>query len=657
MMSPQSSQCVRSSWIGPMATVLALLLTCVAGGAAAEDPALPTTFVDPPVLAERVAKGELPPIQDRLPKVPAVAAMDWPGQTVGKPGGEITLVMASAKDTRLMVVYGYARLVAYDPKFQLRPDILESYEVEDGRVFTFHLRPGHKWSNGQPFTTEDFRYYWEDVANNPDLSPSGPPVQLLVEGELPKVEVIDETTIRYSWSKPNAQFLPALAAPSPLYMFRPSQYLKQFHGAYADPQQLKDKIEEFGQHNWAALHNRIDNMYRNDIPDLPTLEPWVLATKPPSERYVFKRNPYYYRVDAQGQQLPYLDSVAMQVADSKLVPAKVAAGDADLAARYLRFDNFTLLKESEARGKYKVVLWETAWGSQVTLYPNLNIADNEWRKLVRDVRFRRALSLAIDRSEINQVIYLGLATEGANTVLAQSPLFDESYLTAWAEFDIDQANQLLDEIGLTNRNDDEVRLLPDGRPLEIIVETTGQSPEEADVIDLIAETWKEIGVKLHFRPSERDTMRNCVFAGECVLSVWTGLENGLPTADMMPWEVAPTTQQQLQWPMWGQYVETKGEAGEPVDMPEAQKLDELLKQWTAATDTANRDAIWREMLSIFSDQVYTIGTVSGVPQPVVVNERLHNVPKKGIYSWDPGSHFGIYKPDCFWLDTAATTTN
>jgi peptide/nickel transport system substrate-binding protein len=161
-------------------------------------------------------------------------------------------------------------------------------------------------------------------------------------------------------------------------------------------------------------------MYRNDNPELPTLEPWMLATKPPSERYVFKRNPYYYRVDAQGLQLPYLDSVAVQVADSKLIPAKVAAGDADLAARYLRFDNFTLLKESEARGKYKVLLWNSAWGSQVALYPNLNAADPEWRKLVRDVRFRRVV--ARHRSRRDQSDGLpGLATEGGNTVLAQSP--------------------------------------------------------------------------------------------------------------------------------------------------------------------------------------------------------------------------------------------
>ena len=648
---------VRSLSVLCAIALLAVPATLGCGRAGADEPPVPATFVEPPVLADKVAKGELPPVQARLPKVPAVAAMAWPGQTVGRQGGDITLLMATPKDTRLMVVYGYARLVAYDPKFELKPDILQAFEVEDGRIFTFHLRAGHKWSNGDPFTTEDFRYYWEDVANNKDLSPAGAPVQMLVEGEAPKIDIIDETTIRYSWSKPNPQFLPALAGPSPLYIFRPSRYLRQYHGKYVNPDDLKKKLAEYGQHSWAALHNRIDNMYRNDNPELPTLEPWMLTTKPPSERYVFKRNPYYYRVDAQGLQLPYLDSVAVQVADTKLIPAKVAAGDADLAARYLRFDNFTLLKESEARGKYKVLLWNSAWGSQVALYPNLNVVDPVWRNLVRDVRFRRALSLAIDRGDINQTIYLGLATEGGNTVLAQSPLFDESYLNAWTAFDIDQANRLLDDIGLTDRNSNNLRMLPDGRPLEIIIETTGQSPEEGDVLELITDTWKQIGVGLYTKPSERDSMRNGVFDGDAVMSIWTGLENGLPTPEMMPWELAPTTQQQLQWPMWGQFVETKVESGLPVDLPEAQKLDDLLKQWAAASDTAGRAAIWREMLKIFADQVFTIGTVSGVPQPVVVGNRLHNVPEQGIYSWDPGAHFGIYKPDCFWVDSNAATTN
>src|SRR5215470_11076661 len=580
--------------LGLGARVMSLIRARSSGCSAWPRPAIPSQFTEPPALVDLIAKGALPPVQERLPKVPAVAEMAWPGQVPGKYGGQMALLMATPKDTRLMVVYGYARLVAYDSKFALKPDVLRAFEVEDDRVFTFHLRPGHKWSNGDPFTTEDFRYFWEDVANNKELSPGGPPVQMLVDGEAPKIEIIDETTIRYSWSKPNHQFLPWLAGPSPLYIFRPSKYLKKFHSKYADPKDMEQMLKKMGQHSWASLHNRIDNMYRNDNPDLPTLEPWVLVTKPPSERYVFMRNPYYYRVDAHGLQLPYIDSVAVQVADSKLIPAKIAAGDADLAARYLRFDNFTLLKKSEARGKYKVLLWNSAWGSQVALYPNLNVADEEWRKLVRDVRFRRALSLAIDRDEINQVVYLGLATEGNNTVLGQSPLFDESYLTAWADFDLDKANQLLDEIGLTGRDSNNMRTFANGRPLVIILQQTGQSPEEGDVLEFIRDTWRQIGVDLIAKPSERDRMRNDVFAGDAVMSIWTGLENGLPTADMMPWELAPTTQQQLQWPMWGQFVETKGESGQRVDVPEAQKLVDLLKQWSAAADTPGREAIWRE---------------------------------------------------------------
>ena len=654
---------VRVCWSDRRALSLGLvaagcLLALLTGTRAyADDPPMPAQFSDPPSLAEQVSKGQLPPIQERLPKVPAVATMSWPGQSIGKPGGQLRLLMASAKDTRLMVVFGYARLVGYDQNFKLKPDILQSLDIDGDRVFTLHLRPGHKWSDGQPFTSEDFRYFWEDVANNPDVSPTGAPVQLLVDGEPPKVEIIDETTVRYSWSKPNPQFLPALAGPSPLYIYRPSHYLKKFHARYADPQALRKALEESGQPNWAALHNRLDNMYRNDNPDLPTLDPWMLATKPPSERFIFKRNPYYYRVDAQGMQLPYLDSLAMQVSDSKLIPAKVAAGDADLAARYLRFDNITLLKESEARGKYKVLLWDTGWGSQVALYPNLNNNDPVWRALLRDVRFRRALSLAIDRGEINQVIFLGLASESANSVLPQSALFDDAYRTAWATLDLDRANQLLDEIGLTKRDANNIRLLSDGRPLEMIVEFTGQSPEEEDVLELIRDSWAKIGLKLTYKQSERDVVRDHVFSGETVMSVWTGLENGLPTPDMSPQELAPTTQQQLQWPKWGQYVENKGAAGEAVDMPEPQKLTELLKQWSAASDTDSRQAIWREMLQLFTDQVYSIGTVSGVPQPVVVGSHLHNVPEQAVYSWDPGAHFGIYKPDCFWLDDAGTGTN
>lgn len=622
---------------------LALLSAMPAGAQTKPPPA-----EEVPSLSKLVGEGKLPPVAKRLPETPRVVTFE-DGAQPGTYGGALRMLMASSKDTRQMVVYGYTRLVVWTPEYALRPDILESFDVQDGRVFTLHLRKGHKWSTGDPFTAEDFRYYWEDVALNKELSPFGPPSQLLADGELPKFQVLNETTVRYSWPKPNPFFLPALAGTTPLYIYRPSKYLKQFHADHGDASRLARRSKEQGLQSWAALHNRQDNQYRNDNPELPTLDPWILKTAPPSERFVFARNPYYHRVDPQGRQLPYIDEVIMNVADGKIIPAKTGAGESDLQARYIRFDNYTFLKESEKRVDQSVLLWRTAVGSQFTLYPNLNVNDPGWRALFRDARFRRALSLAIDRHEVNQVIYYGLAIESANTVLPESPLYKLEYQKAWSGFDLDQANALLDELGMTKRNARGVRLMPDGRPLELVVETAGESSEQADILELIRDTWQKAGIRLLIKTSQREVFRNRIFSGDTMMSVWTGLDNGLPTRDLSPEELAPTNQQQLQWPKWGQYFETRGKAGEAPDMESAKRLLELNRQWRTASSEAEKLDAWTHMLEIHANEVFTIGVVAGALQPVVATNRLRNVPIKGVYAWEPGAHFGVYKPDTFWL--------
>jgi len=598
-----------------------------------------------PIFRDDVANGKLPKVEQRVPEDPAVAELE----TIGIPGGELRMLIGGPKDTRMMVVYGYARLVGYTPSLELVPDILKLIEVEANRIFTLHLRKGHKWSDGQPFTAEDFRYWFEDVAQNKHLSPLGLPISMLPQGKGPGFEVLSETAVRYSWTRPNPLFLPDLAGPSPLYIYRPSHYLKQFHEKYADKAALDVLVKQATQRNWAAFHNKLDAMYRNDNPDLPSLEPWILKTRPPSDRFIFERNPYYYRIDKEGNQLPYLDRVILSIADSKIIPAKTGAGESDLQARYLRFDNYTFLKAGEERNHYKVRLWRTGPGSQLALYPNLNVNDEIWRGLVRDLRFRRALSLAVDRHEINQVIYFGLAIEGQNTLLPQSPLYEPRYRSAWARSDANEANRLLDLIGLV-KGSDGIRQLPDGRPLEIIVENSGESTEQSDVLELIRDSWRRIGIKLFAKPSQLTLFRRRVFSGETLMSIDKGIENGLATAAMPPWEFAPTTQQQLEWPKWGQYYETKGAAGEPPGLPSAIRLKELYEEWLAAVSEEEHTRIWRDMLQIWADEVFSIGTVAGVLQPVVVNAKLRNVPEQGIYNWDPGAYFGIYKPDGFWID-------
>jgi peptide/nickel transport system substrate-binding protein len=230
----------------------------------------------------------------------------------------------------------------------------------------------------------------------------------------------------------------------------------------------------------------------------------------------------------------------MAVAEGKLIPAKTGAGESDLQARDIQFNNFTFLKKGEKTNNYRTLLWKTVRGAHVGLFPNLNVNDPEWRKLVRDVRFRHALSLAIDRSLVNQVLYFGLAAESNDTVVAESPLYKKEYQTKWANYDKKAAERLLDELGC-KRGPDGVRRLPGGRPMEIIVETAGESTEQTDVLEMVRETWKEVGIKLFPKPSQREVLRNRVFSGDALMSVWTGIENGMANADLSPDELAPTS--------------------------------------------------------------------------------------------------------------------
>ncbi|MDX1539906.1 MAG: ABC transporter substrate-binding protein, partial [Geminicoccaceae bacterium] len=583
------------------------------------------------------------------PAEPSIVAFEN-GKALGKTGGRLSMLVARPRDTRLMVVYGYARLVGYTPELELAPDIAREVEVEEGRIFTFHLRPGHKWSDGEPFTSEDFRYWWEDVANNEMLSPIGPPSPLYVDGELPEVTFPDEHTVRYAWSKPNPFFLPALAGARPTFIYMPAHYLKAYHEAYADAAELAAEVDRAQARDWAQLHGRHDDMYKFDLPALPTLQPWRLVTEPPSTRFIFERNPYFHRVDTNGIQLPYLDEVVLEVVDSKLIPIKTGAGETDLQFRGLFFKHYTFLKESEERSGLKTYLWPTARGAHLALYPNLNVKDEVLRELFRDVRFRRALSLGVDRDEINQIMYFGLGIGGNNTVLPKSPLYEEAYRFEWAEYDPEKANELLDEMGLTERTPDGVRKLKDGRPLDLVVETAGEETEQADILELVREMWMQLGVRIHTKPSQREVFRNRVFAGETEMAIWFGLENGVPTADMAPVEFAPTDQNQLQWPMWGQYYQTKGEAGEPPDLPEATELMELFERWRAAGDREERETIWHRVLEIHGEQVYSIGLIGGILQPVVARTALRNLPEEAMFNWEPGAQIGIYRPDTFWLE-------
>ncbi|MGE7370598.1 ABC transporter substrate-binding protein [Neorhizobium sp. NPDC001467] len=615
---------------------------------------LASAAVTPWARAEEAARGidqaMVPPGPPKTPRVINLAAQ---GREPGKPGGTARMLIGGQRDIRLMPINGYARLIGYDEHLNPLPDILESFTVEHSQIFTFRLREGHRWSDGSPFTAEDFRYVWEDMFHNKDLHRGGIPAELVVNGAEPRFEVLDERTVRYSWDAPNPDFLAQQAAPSPLRLMMPSAYLKQFHAKYQDADRLAKLVKANRLDDWTSLHQKMGRTVRPENPDLPALDPWCNRTAPPAQQFIFERNPHYHRVDENGVQLPYIDRFVLNVSSPGLIAAKTGSGESELQLANIDFADYTFLKNAEKRFPVHVNLWKRTQGSRIALMPNLTCKDDVWRGLFRDVRVRRALSLAIDRSEINKAAFYGIASESANTVLPESRLYRPEYARAYATLDAAEANRLLDEAGLDRRNAKGVRLLPDGRVAQIVIETAGEDSFESDVLELVADHWYQVGIAMHVRASSRELFRSRIRGGDTIMCVWPGIDNGVPTADMSPKELAPTSDDQLQWSNWGLHYMSGGSDGRPPDLPEALKLLDLLAAWRSSGETAEREKIWHEMLSIFTSQVFTIGIVNAALQPVVSSSKLRNMPSRGLFSFDPFSYLGVYMPDTFWFGEGA----
>jgi peptide/nickel transport system substrate-binding protein len=628
-----------------LALLSATLLARPAFSFAAQDVAR-----EPDSLKEAVAAGKLPPMHERLPQVPRVIPLNGPELSIGRYGGDVRMLIGGQRDIRYMPIISYSRLIGYDLHFNFQPDILERFEVVEERIFTFHLRKGHRWSDGSPFTTEDFRYTWEDMFHDKELYLAGIPTVFRINNKEPLFEVLDDVTVRYTWEDPNPDFLAELASPVATRLMMPSAYLKQFHHKYQKPEKLAKMVEKKGLQDWVALHQKMSRTTRPENPALPTLDAWMNTTKPPSGQFVFVRNPYYHRVDENGLQLPYLDRMVLGVGSGDLVAAKTGTGESDLQFTNLDFTDYTFLKSAEKRFPIKVDLWKRTQGSRIALMPNLNCKDPVWNALLRDVRVRRAMSLGINRDEVNKAVFFGLAQPSANTILPESPLFKPEYRDAYANYDVDTANALLQEAGIVREGKHGVRTLPDGRPATLIIETTGDSGFDSDVLELITDQWYKIGIRVFVHVAHRELFRRRITGGETVMSVWMGLDNGIPTADMSPRELAPTSDEQLQWPLWGLHTLSGGGDGRPADLKEAKALLDLFYEWRRSDTLEERTAVWHQMLSLYTSQVFTIGIVNGGLQPVVRAKKLRNLPDKGLYGFDPTSYLGVYMPDTFWYD-------
>ena len=613
----------------------------------------PTKYNEAPMLAALVATGQLPPVDERLPVNPEVVA---PIEEIGKYGGEWRMLIAKGTDTKMLCVYGHTRLMDWDRTLKkLEPELCESWEVsEDATAYTIHLRKGLKWSDGEPFTTEDLKFWWEDIANNEELSVAGIPSELIVGDEPPEVTFIDDYTFKYEFAAPYLAFGDGLAASCPhIWMFAPKHYLKQFHPKYTDKETIDALVAKEGYENWAALFNDMNTTYSCQNPDRPYLEPWVPVTgRAPATRFVHERNPYFHKVDPEGNQLPYLDRFVQFSTDTALVAMKCTTGDADLQLRGIGFSDVTLLKENEQKGGYEVRMWKSTGGAG-SLMPTLSSCQDEvLRQIMLDKRFRVALSHAYDRQEVNTVLYKGYATPIQCECLPGVKGYNEEWATAYLDYDPEKANALLDEMGLEWDETHEYRLRPDGKILHLVIEDSGEDPLTGDVIELITYMFKEIGVNVTRKSTERATYRDRMISGMAAMG-W-GCAGGLtPLCEaekemekLGPVSAGSGTMWASQWGLW--YQTDGGEGKKPPEWVE--RWADLATDYKSAPNEEKQDEILQEIRRIQYENLPCIGGLSGLPAPVVVKNGFRNVPKEGWNLWEPGGNLGWCKVSQFWKE-------
>ncbi|MCZ6772972.1 MAG: ABC transporter substrate-binding protein, partial [Proteobacteria bacterium] len=464
-----------------------------------------TRFSESPMLADR----DLPPVEARLPDDPVVIV---PFEKIGRYGGTARITLG---DSWQFFNWEAALTISADLRNFL-PNLASSWTVsKDGRVITIHLRRGLKWSDGVPLTSDDFVFTFNNIWLDPDYSPVTS--RLILGGKIVK---IDALTFQYVFTDPNPLFVNIIAQYGN-FLVDPKHYFRNLHPAYVDREELNVHVEEMGFISWMAMVDALRYARIEEAASVPTLRAFrVVSRSPTMMRY--ERNPYYFKIDPTGQQLPYIDRIDAEVIvdNAEVVTAKASTGQLDFAAFTLRTQDIPLLKLGERTGLIKVHVWTRLHGSDVAIQPNYNHADERLRALYWDKRFRHALSYAINRQEMNEIIYFGRGVPRQVTVHPTSSYFEPEFASAHTEYAPDRARALLDQMKLFDVDGDGLREYADGSPLIITLEFLDFETPKGISMELVASYWREVGIDLRLKLVDRGLQSARAQAGEMQMTLW-----------------------------------------------------------------------------------------------------------------------------------------
>lgn len=598
-----------------------------------------------PVLADLVREGKLPPVAERVGDEPVVAeGVDG----IGRYGG--TWIRVSTLDSDAFGVMGhrmsYVTLVRWSPQgYPIVPHVARSFTVSpDCREFTFALRKGMKWSDGHPFTADDILYCWEHEINDDLLSGAMPPL-MKIAGQAGKVEKIDDYHVKFTFPRPNGLFLIKLATPAGMRIVStPVHYLRKYHPRIGDKKAIREMMDARRLPSPLAVYRTLRD---STNPEHPRLGPWVYRTHKAGPPHTFVRNPYYWMVDTRGNQLPYIDRVHFEVKSPEMIGASAANGQISMQARHLRYDQYTLLMSQRARNGYDLLHWYSGTRSDFAISPNLNLkidpARPETKKkhdLLNEKKFRQALSLAINRREIIRAEYNG-QTEAAQVAPGPASYFHEpSLYKSFTEYDPDRANRLLDELGLTRRDYEGYRTFRDGSRMLFYLNTCGFI--SVGPAQFVVEDWQKIGVRVVLRVRSRRLWSTENAAREHDFSVWTSDSEYLPL--LAPRYFVPTGGGAFYAQAFAKWYDRGGLYGDPLsrsagclEPPPGHPLRQamtLYEQVAATGDRQQQREIFRRVLRIAAENVWTINICTPPPTLVVVKKGLRNVPRNVVACWN-----------------------
>lgn len=622
----------------------------------------PTEFNEAPMLAEMVEAGELPPLEERIPAGENLLVIE-PVHEIGKYGGTWRRGFTGPADGQNghRVAAG-DRFVFWDAENfpEVVPNLAKGWEIsEDQTQITIFMREGVKWSDGEPFTANDVIFWYESMYQNEELVPV--PSAFFNPANGATLEMVDDYTIRFSFPYANSLFLEVLGSSVNVFGgqaifgniglggYAPAHYLQQFHPDFADEGELDALVSDEGFDNWVNLFKDKNTWQRN--PDLPVLTPWKTVNPITTDNWVLERNPYYYGVDTAGNQLPYIDRISMTLAeDLEVLNLRAIAGEYDYQARHISLANLpVLLENAEAEG-YTVSLDPAQHGADGAFMFNQSYeADPEIAQWIKNADFRRALSLGVDRDAINEIIFLGIGVPGSAVVAESSPFNPgPEYRELWSTYDPEQANALLDEIGLTEKDGEGYRLRTDnGERLVIEVPAVPAFIQFAQLAELVKEDWAEIGIFANVVEQERGLVETRRGSNELQIFLWQN--DGTDELYLYPYHALPVADTSGMGPAFGTYYASNGEQGlQPTE--NVQAVLDMFSEGLQATPE-ERIEIGQEIWRIITDEVWTMGTVgqSGAFMGVrVVRDNMGNIPSRQ-FNIQAGQTPNISRPSTFYF--------